>query len=286
MKLIAIYMITGMLSWSSWAQAAVSESAVESLAQVIAARSDSDKARDAARHPATTIAFFRIEPGMVVAEGLPGKGWYSNILANYLGSEGTLYGINYMDRMWPLFGFMSDDQVKENMSGTAKFPRMIKGFTDNGVAARGFTFNTTPSDIAGTVDRVILIRAIHNLNRFEANSGTLSQALATVRAILKEDGLVGVVQHRLAETAATEGADGSRGYMKKSDLVSSFKVAGFELIDSSEMNANPKDLPSDTDLVWRLPPTLMGSKDNAEQSAAMQAIGESDRMTLLFRKVP
>jgi len=33
-----------------------------------------------------------------------------------------------------------------------------------------------------------------------------------------------------------------------------------------------------------LPPSLRTSKDNPELRAAMEAIGESDRMTLLFRK--
>jgi predicted methyltransferase len=63
-----------------------------------------------------------------------------------------------------------------------------------------------------------------------------------------------------------------------------FDEAGFEFVASSEINANPKDQPGPEDIVWRLPPSLSGSKDNPEQRAAMEAIGESDRMTLLFRK--
>jgi predicted methyltransferase len=55
--------------------------------------------------------------------------------------------------------------------------------------------------------------------------------------------------------------------------------AGFKLIGTSEINANPKD---DRDHpVWNLPPTLrMGDKDRARYLA----IGESDRMTLKFVK--
>jgi len=54
----------------------------------------------------------------------------------------------------------------------------------------------------------------------------------------------------------------------------------------SEINANPKDRPGVDDIVWRLPPSLRTSKDDPEKRAAMLAIGESDRMTLLFRKLP
>jgi predicted methyltransferase len=36
--------------------------------------------------------------------------------------------------------------------------------------------------------------------------------------------------------------------------------------------------------VWRLPPTLATSEGKADVKAQMEAIGESDRMTLKFRK--
>jgi predicted methyltransferase len=256
----------------------------ESLAEVIAARSDEDKARDSARHPAETLRFFQVEPGMTVAEGLPGTGWYSRILANYLGGDGTLYGVNYVDRMWPMFSFATPEWIEKRMKSTSKFPSQVREFTDNGIEAQGFSFSTVPPEATGTVDRVLLIRALHNLNRFEAQSGTRTQALSAVRGLLKNDGLVGVVQHRAPSSASDEWADGSHGYLKQSAVIAMFEQAGFELIESSEINANPKDKPGAEDIVWRLPPSLRTSKDDPELRAAMIAIGESDRMTLLFRK--
>ena len=254
------------------------------LVAAVESRSEEDRARDAARHPIETLTFFQVEPGMTVAEGLPGGGWYSKILADYLGAEGALYGINYSDRIWPMFTNASDEWRKERIAATGKFNGMVAGFTDNGISTDGFTFNTVPPKVAGTVDRVLLIRALHNLNRFNEQAGTLTQALASIRGMLKEDGMVGIVQHRLPESAADEGADGSRGYLKQSTVISSMEQAGFELVAQSEINANPKDVPGPGDIVWRLPPSLSGSKDDPEKMAAMQAIGESDRMTLLFRK--
>ncbi|MEP5569064.1 MAG: methyltransferase [Halioglobus sp.] len=254
------------------------------LVQAVEARSGEDRARDSARHPVETLTFFQVEPGMTIAEGLPGGGWYSNILANYLGSEATLYGLNYPNRMWSLFPNRTDEWRKTRSEATGKFPDVVAGFTDNGIETAGYTFNTFPPEAFGSVDRVLLIRALHNLNRFDATAGTLSQALANVRGMLKDDGLVGVVQHRLPESAAEEGADGSRGYLKQSTVLAAFEAAGFELVAKSEINANPKDKPAAGDIVWRLPPSLSGSKDDPEKRAAMQAIGESDRMTLLFRK--
>jgi len=57
-------------------------------------------------------------------------------------------------------------------------------------------------------------------------------------------------------------------------------------VATSEINANPKDVPGPEDIVWRLPPSLSTSKEDPGLRTKMQAIGETDRMTLLFRKAP
>jgi predicted methyltransferase len=255
-----------------------------SLDQVLQARSPEDRARDTARHPNETLTFFQLAPGMTVAEVLPGEGWYTRILANYLGADGALYGVNYPDRLYPMFSFATDEWIAERIAGTEKFPEQVRGFTDNGINARGFTLSTIPPELAGTVDRVLLIRALHNLNRFESQAGTRSQALAAVRSMLKDDGLAGVVQHRAPATDDSSGTDGSRGYLNEAEVIRMFEQAGFELVATSEINANPLDQPGAEDNVWRLPPTLRTSTDDPELRAAMEAIGETDRMTLLFRK--
>ena len=171
------------------------------LTQAIESRSAEERARDGARHPGQTLALFQLEPGMVVAEALPGGGWYTRILANYLGADGSLYGVNYPDRMWPMFSFSTDEWTASRIAATAAFTGTVSGFTDNGIKAEGFTFDTVPAEVAGTVDRVLLIRALHNLNRFESQAGTRSQALAAVKSMLKDDGLVGLVQHRAPASA-------------------------------------------------------------------------------------
>ena len=284
MKAISTCLAVAGLTLSATFNTALAADPNPALQAVIESRSAEDRARDGARHPMETLSFFQVDPGMTVAEGLPGGGWYTRILANYLGSEGILYGVNYVDRMWPMFSWATEDWIKQTIAKHKQFDVKVAGFTDNFIRAQGITFDTVPTEAVGNVDRVLMIRALHNLNRFEATEGTRSQVLAAIRDMLKDDGLVGVVQHRLPESAADEGADGSRGYMKQSAVIAMFEEAGFELVASSEINANAKDQPGPEDMVWRLPPSLRGSKDKPEQKAAMEAIGESDRMTLLFRK--
>nr|WP_241664568.1 methyltransferase [Ningiella ruwaisensis] len=256
----------------------------QALAGVVLDRSAEKRARDTQRRPVQTLSFFQVEPGMRVAEALPGGGWYSEILANYLGKEGALYGINYNDSMWPLFGFFTPERIEQMSARTAAFPTLVAELSDTGITAGGFTFATAPDDLHGSLDRVLFIRALHNLARFEEQAGTLSEALNLANSLLKEDGLVGVVQHRAPADADDTWADGSAGYLKQDDVIKAFEKAGFELVASSEINANEKDKPTKDDMVWRLPPSLNGAQDDPQKRKAMEAIGESDRMTLLFKK--
>jgi predicted methyltransferase len=285
MSILRTCLLVISLALTGLIQTAYAVTETDTLNAVLASRSDEDKVRDDARQPLETLTFFQIKPGMTIAEALPGGGWYTRILANYLGQDGTLYGVNYPDSLWPMLSYASPEWIAERIAATQNFTAKVATFTDNGITAQGFTFDTVPPEVEGTVDRVLLIRALHNLNRFQQKAGTRSQALAATHAMLKQDGLVGVVQHRAPATASKEWADGNKGYLNEVAVIAMFAEAGFALVAQSEINANPMDQPSGEDSVWRLSPSLRGSNDD-EQREAMVAIGESDRMTLLFRKAP
>ena len=285
MSILRTCLLVISLALTGLIQTAYAVTETDTLNAVLASRSDEDKVRDDARHPLETLTFFQVKPGMTIAEALPGGGWYTRILANYLGQDGTLYGVNYPDSLWPMLSYASPEWIAERIAATQNFTAKVATFTDNGITAQGFTFDTVPPEVEGTVDRVLLIRALHNLNRFQQKAGTRSQALAATHAMLKKDGLVGVVQHRAPATASKEWADGNKGYLNEVAVIAMFAEAGFALVAQSEINANPMDQPSGEDSVWRLSPSLRGSNDD-EQREAMVAIGESDRMTLLFRKAP
>ena len=285
MSILRTCLLVISLALTGLIQTAYAVTETDTLNAVLASRSDEDRVRDDARQPLETLTFFQIKPGMTIAEALPGGGWYTRILANYLGQDGTLYGVNYPDSLWPMLSYASPEWIAERIAATQNFTAKVATFTDNSITAQGFTFDTVPPEVEGTVDRVLLIRALHNLNRFQQKAGTRSQALAATHAMLKKDGLVGVVQHRAPATASKEWADGNKGYLNEVAVIAMFAEAGFALVAQSEINANPMDQPSGEDSVWRLSPSLRGSNDD-EQRDVMVAIGESDRMTLLFRKAP
>jgi len=255
------------------------------LATLLAAQPDEVKARYPYRNPQATLEFFGIEPGMTVVEGLPGQGWYTKLLLPYLGEGGTLIAADYPMDMWPLFPFGTEEFIAERSSWLDDFKVMAAEWGGgNAAAIETFRFGTMPEKFAGTADVVLFARVLHNLARFEGQGGYLTNAVNDAYAVLKPGGTFGVVQHHARDDMPDDWADGSNGYLKKQFVIEQAEKAGFELVAESEINANDKDRPGVEDVVWRLPPSFRGSRDNPEQMAEMQAMGESNRMTLRFQK--
>jgi len=157
---------------------------------------------------------------------------------------------------------------------------------DDGATIGAFWFGSMPEEMQGTADAVFFVRMLHNTWRFqsEGKGDYLDVALNDAYKVLKPGGILGVVQHHARDDVSDEWANGSHGYMKKQFVIDRVVAAGFELVAESDINANDKDQPSDDDIVWRLPPTYATSREDPELKAKLQAVGESNRMTLKFRK--
>ena len=253
---------------------------------VLAAQKPEDQARYKWRHPKETLEFFGLAPGMTVVDTLPGEVWYSGILANYLGAGGAAIGADYSPEMWKLFGAFADEEfLAQKATWAADWVRdSAKWAPADGAKIGGVAYGSIPEEIKGTVDVVMMVRAFHHFNRFEEEGGFRTAALADAMAMLKPGGVVGVVQHRAPEGNSDKWAEGDNGYVKQSEIIKAFEAAGFDFVASSEINANPADTPTESDIVWRLPPSLGTSRKDPALKAQMEAIGESDRMTLKFRK--
>lgn len=253
-----------------------------SLVNIASSLDDSHAERQAARNPVQTLTFFGVQPGDIVLEALPGGGWYSKVLLPYLGGDGHLVGVDYAPDMWQHFGgFATQEFIAGRTQWPETWPTEAAAWNTKGAQISAYTFASLPADMTGKVDSVLFIRALHNMARFEDKGGFLSKALAETYRVLKPGGVVGVVQHAMSEDKPDSWADGSRGYLKRSAVEEAFKTAGFEWVASTNINANLKDDPQEGDTVWRLPPSLQVPDD---QKAASLEIGETNRMTLLFRK--
>ena len=265
-------------AWSNDAAiAAENASADASLEAVINhERRDGNRGRDEWRNPLDTLSFFGIEPDMTIAEVLPGNGgWYSQILTPLTAEQGRMIGVTYPESLFrQMFSTWNEDSAEGIGADLTQMGRYlgVEG-VESAQPIVGYAIDDIPDEENGQADAVLFFRAMHHLFRFD--EPIIDTALAETYDVLASGGVVGVVQHRAPEDADPGFANGNNGYLKQSDVVAAFERAGFVLEESSEINANPND-PADS-FVWRLPPT---TTDNPET----QAIGESDRMTLRFRK--
>ncbi len=233
-------------------------------------RSETNIARNAARHPVETLTFFGLAPDMTVLEILPGGAlWYSEIIAPVLRDEGQLIIADY-DIDLP-------DQPEYRIKGRKT---MVDRFANNPEAfgTPQIVKMTAPQSIdlgaAGSVDMVLTFRSTHGWLRDNAAEAAYSAFFD----VLKPGGVLGVVQHRAG--AATDTTK-FNGYVAQDRIIQIATDAGFVLEASSEINANSQDSANYEGGVWTLPP---GLRKGDEDRAKYLAIGESDRMTLRFRK--
>ena len=230
--------------------------------------------RDAFRHPAETLAFFELEPSMTVVEIWPGGGYYSEILAPYLAEEGTFYAAHFPEESDSNYYQRSLSKFKERLASEAVF--------GNVQLTQFSPVTQLSSDIAppNSADRVLTFRNLHNWYMNGGEEAVLN-AFRQFHQALVPDGMLGVVDHRLPESADDE-AMANSGYIKESWVIELAQQAGFELVERSEINANPKDTADHPNGVWNLPPTL--NVEEGDDAEIYKAIGESDRFTLTFRK--
>ena len=241
------------------------------LAHVLAGehRSPENRARDAWRHPLDTLLFFGIKPGMTVVEVWPGAGgWYTEVLAPLLADNGKLYAALMPPEPQNEYvtagrkSFADKLAARPDLYGKVEMTELGPG-----------RFNIAPP---GSADLVVTFRNLHNW----MNLGFEKDAIAEMYRALKPGGILGVVGHR-GNPDKPQDPRAASGYVNEQYAIDLIQAAGFVLVARSEINANPKDTKDYEQGVWTLPPVYrLGNRDRAKY----EAIGESDRFTLKFRK--
>lgn len=221
-------------------------------------RTPANVLRDRYRHPEQTLKFFDVRPEQTIVEYNPGGGWYTEILAPLTMGKGLLYA--------------AQPSGKGHDALAAKFA--ADPATYGAVKLAAWPPEGAIPD--GSADAVLTFRNIHNM----VMAGTADANFRRFFALLKPGGVLGIEDHRLPEDRDSA-LEKSSGYLKVSTVKALAEKAGFVLEAQSEINANPKDSADWPKGVWTLPPTYtLGDVDRAKYAA----IGESDRMTLRFRK--
>jgi predicted methyltransferase len=223
--------------------------------------------RDNFRNPYETLSFFQIKPTMHVLELSAGGGWYTEILAPYLEPAGKLSVTHHNPEAGGYYK-RSRNSYDEKVKSNPLF-KGVKVITADVPPAMPFTK-------PGTQDLVVTFRNLHNWLGQDAMKAIMQEAYNS----LKEGGHFGVVEHRAPEGSDLEFMKKS-GYVTQSLAIQTAQEVGFKLVASSEINANPKDTADHPRGVWTLPPSFRLKDQDREKYSA---IGESDRMTLLFKK--
>ena len=233
------------------------------------ARTPANVLRDRYRHPVETLSFFGVRPNHTVVVIWPGGGWYTEILAPYLASGG---------------GRLVVATLNGQLGGVAKLQQAQPALYANLTTAVFPAFDSNAARVpSGSADVVLTFRNVHNWRMGAGRDDKQDyspEAFRQIYAMLKPGGVLGVVDHRLPESASAE-RERTSGYMKVSTVTALAEAAGFRLAGSSEINANPNDTADWPEGVWTLPPSLALKDKDRERYLA---VGESDRMTLKFVK--
>jgi predicted methyltransferase len=238
-------------------------------------RSEADRARDGWRHPAQSLSFWGLRPGMTVVEFWPGAGWYSDIIAPYLKRNG---------------GKLISAQFQAGASGEPAEAAIMQAYRRKFLgrpslygqpSLSAFGPRSGPVAPAASADLVLFLRNLHDWMA----AGIADKAFRDAYAALKPGGVLGIEEHRAAPDDIPDPL-ASDGYVQESYVKQLAMDAGFRFDGASEINANPKDDHHHPFGVWTLPPTrqssLKGPPDPAFDHSKYDAIGESDRMTLRF----
>jgi len=234
-----------------------------------------ETARDKFRNPKETLEFFEVGPGKRVGEIWPG--WYTNATAPYLAANDG----QYVAVLYP-------EGVSEGLDKRiAKYKETYSDAEVYGeIEYASFWQDSGPILAEGQepLDVLVTYRNVHNW----MGRGYAQEAFDSFYGALKPGGILGVVEHRLPETAV-QNPKGATGYVQESYMKDLALKAGFEFVGASEINANPKDSADHPFGVWTLQPRSRTLKEGSAEAADFNAaayknIGESDRATLKFRK--
>ncbi len=255
------------------AASGVESSAADALDAAIAGawRDPANVARDGWRNPKQTLEFFGVSPDECVLEIYPGGGWYSEILVPLLRENGHYIGA-VIDPSTASNERAEAFYAEQNARLRAKFAENPDVFGEPEL--REIDWSAPSFGEPGSVDTVLTFRNVHNW----LMAGSAEAMFKAFFDVLKPGGVLGVVEHRAAGDVDPSNRS---GYVGQAQTIAFAEAAGFVLEEASEINANPADTKDHEAGVWSLPPTLrLGEKDRDKYLA----IGESDRMTLRFRK--
>jgi len=186
-------------------------------------RSAADVARDPDRRPAEVVAFLGIEPGMTVIDLIAAGGWYTEVLALAVGSDGRVYAQNTRYVLEMRDG--ANDRAMTARLADGRLPNVTR--LDREIDDLGLE--------PGSLDAAVTALNFHDI--YNARGPEAAAAfLETVFALLAPGGVLGIVDH-----AGGVGDDAELHRIDESRVVEAAKRAGFEVEATSPALRHPED---------------------------------------------
>ena len=188
-------------------------------------RPAADTARDDARKPAAVIAFSGMKAGWMVADYIPGTGYYDRIFAGVVGPKGHVYGFYPSE----LKAVVKTPLPPEGATPDPKFPT----FTALTGSANDFAA-PKPLDLVWISDNY------HDLHDPFFAPADLGKINAAVFKALKPGGVYLIVDHR-AEPGSGLRDTNTLHRIDEAAVKQEVEAAGFKLVAESDVLANPAD---------------------------------------------
>lgn len=187
-------------------------------------RPPEDTARDAARHPAETLAFAQIEPGDRVADIFPGGGYWTRLFAVAVGDTGRVYPTIRADGV-------AGEYETPILPIAAEYP--------NATMAR------VPYDALAypePLDVIFTAQNYHDLPITAYNLGDRNAMNRAAFAALKPGGLYVIIDHAAPDGAAVE-TDGETAHHRidQATVRREVEAAGFVFDGEANFLRNPAD---------------------------------------------
>jgi predicted methyltransferase len=211
-----------------------------------------DYERDASRKPAEVLAFFGIEPGMVVLDLFSGGGYYSELIAHVVGDDGHVDA--HANEAY--LNFVGDEFDARHADG--RLPNVSVLMAENNELSLE----------AGRYDAITMILSYHDLYYDDAERGWPKFDVAKLNAELyeglKPGGVLGVVDHQAVPGSPAESGN-TVHRIDAAIVVEELTAAGFELEARSDV--------------------LHSAEDDHEKNVFNPDVrGKTDRFVLRFRK--
>jgi predicted methyltransferase len=188
-------------------------------------RPDADKQRDDSRKPADTIAFSGMKPGWVIADFIPGTGYYDRIFSGVVGAKGHVYGFYPAE----LKSFIKTPLPPDGTKPFDKFDNVT-------------SLSAPANDFAApaTLDLVWISDNYHDLHDPFFAPADLAKVNAAVFKALKPGGIYLVLDH--AAPAGSGLADTNTLHrIDEAAVKKEVEAAGFQLVGESDALHNPAD---------------------------------------------